>query len=323
MRILVRALNIVLVRPFPDPDAGGDGSHLLDTEHRKRNHPEPPCTHGPKVETEDGPLHGALGLDLVHRILLLVLLGRVVIGLDRRSAPDVVHGSGGAALLANAKGHTRRHTRRVGGHGLGLLDVLAQLTGRDDLDGGSLRGYATVVKNDDKVGGRSAHLDVVGDQQAGPALHERAPDAVMEDPLGGVRVDGAEAIVEEDVLRVGVESTGQRDTLLLASRQRDALLTDKGLVSLVEDLEVALESAGDNHFLVPLLVEGRREQDVVLDVGIDQPRRLSGIGHGVGKASLGVRSHLLTAPAAGTEHTALHQRHLAEKSHEDRGLSDP
>ncbi len=106
-------------------------------------------------------------------------------------------------------------------------------------------------------------------QDASAVHHEGSHDAVVEDPLGGVRVDGAQAVVENQVLRVRVDGTGKRDALLLPAREGDAFLADQRFVAVVQNLQVTLQGAGDDDVLVPLLVEGRREQNVFLDVGVD------------------------------------------------------
>ncbi|KAH6611447.1 hypothetical protein Trco_001467 [Trichoderma cornu-damae] len=223
--------------------------------------------------------------------------------------------------VADARRHARRDARRAVRSGSGALDFLAQLAGGDDFLRGPLGGDSSVVQQDDVVGRGHAELHVVRDEDASAALHQGTVDAVGEYPLARVRIDSAQAVVEEDMSRVGIHGAGQGDSLLLAARERDALFANQRLVAVIQNFEIALKGAGDDDVLVSLFVVRRGENDVVLDVGVDEPGSLSDIGNGIGEAGLGVGANVLPAAAAGAEHPALYKSHLAEEAHEHGRLA--
>src|ERR1043166_3860743 len=88
---------------------------------------------------------------------------------------------------------------------------------------------AAVVEDDDVVG--VLHRgDAMGDDQHGPPLPDLAQRP--QDALLGLRVDGAQRVVEQEDQRVADERAGDGGALLLPARQRDAALADDGLQSL-------------------------------------------------------------------------------------------
>jgi len=173
-------------------------------------------------------------------LLLGFFLDRLV--LDRlRGTIGLVDESSGATFLAYARGDSGRNAGDVSRAGGRLLKhVIAELSRGNDFGDRALGGDTSVVHGDDVVGERHTQLDVVRNQDASAVAHERTHDAVAEDPLSRVRVDGTEAVVQKNVLRVGVDSAGERDALLLTARECDSLLTHERLISIVEDFEVML-----------------------------------------------------------------------------------
>ena len=63
------------------------------------------------------------------------------------------------------------------------------------------------------------------------ARREQAADAAVEEVAPDVRVDGRERVVKHVDVRVRVRRARERDPLLLAARERDALLADLRLVA--------------------------------------------------------------------------------------------
>ncbi|RUS17035.1 hypothetical protein BC937DRAFT_90513 [Endogone sp. FLAS-F59071] len=76
---------------------------------------------------------------------------------------------------------------------------------------------------------------VVRDQYTRATLHERPRDALFEKVLGGMTIDGAEAVIEQNGGGMTVGRTSERHALLLSTRKRDALLADLGPVAILED----------------------------------------------------------------------------------------
>ncbi|KJR89195.1 uncharacterized protein SPSK_05813 [Sporothrix schenckii 1099-18] len=331
----------VLVRPLLDPQVGGDERELLGREDAGSNNPEPPRPHGTKVQLNNRPLDGACSLGLLESILLFVYFvllrtggtgssgtgGAVTITGQRRIRSTTVVNECGAvtviSLFADARGHARRDTRDVGSACCRLeLDLLTEHARGNDLLGRALASDAAIVHDDNKVGEGDTERDVVRDQNASAVAHERAANAVVEDPLCRVRVDGAQAVVQEQVTGVGVQSTGKRDTLLLATGQGNALLSDQGLVTVVQCLvQITLQGAGHNDVAVPLLVKRRREENVLLDGSVHEPGLLGDVGARLRQIGLRVGADILTTAAAREVHLAVYESHFAEQSHEQRGLA--
>src|SRR5699024_8554585 len=76
-------------------------------------------------------------------------------------------------------------------------------------------------------------------------------------------INCGEWVVEQADVRVSVDRSGQVNSRLLASTQRDALLTDQGSISKGHQLEVSLQRAHLHHLLVPFIVELHAEQNVI------------------------------------------------------------
>ena len=57
------------------------------------------------------------------------------------------------------------------------------------------------VHRDDEGGTGEAEVDGVRDENAGSVAHDAALETLLEEMLSGVAIDGAEDVVEEDVLQ--------------------------------------------------------------------------------------------------------------------------
>lgn len=191
-----------------------------------------------------------------------------------------------AAFPAHERRVTRRRpkhpaaVRREMGLGRSLLLDLSILQPNDQLA---------------SVNASGAHLDEVGDEDDGAAL-KQAVEAVLDDVGGCVAVNGAEDVVEEDDVAIGVDGASQGDALLLTSvgrvkcqrkqqrdrksidepRHRQALLADSSLVAIGEAVEVALQGAGMQSLVVALLIVILAEENIGLDgVVCGDPERRS------------------------------------------------
>uniref|UniRef100_J3KZS0 Uncharacterized protein n=1 Tax=Oryza brachyantha TaxID=4533 RepID=J3KZS0_ORYBR len=121
-------------------------------------------------------------------------------------------------------------------------------------------------------------VDLVGDEDDGLVL-ERAADALPEDVGAGVRVDGAEDVVEQVDVAVLVDRARELDALLLAAAEVDAALADLRLVAELHHLQVLLQGAHPDRLHVARPVHGAPEQDVLLDRPVLDPRRLWHVRH--------------------------------------------
>lgn len=110
----------------------------------------------------------------------------------------------------------------------------------------------------------SAHLDEVGDEDD-RAPFEKPVETMLYEVSGGVRVDRAEDVVEENNVAVRVHRTSEGDPLLLSSRHRQALLADSSLVAVRETFEIGLECAGVQRLLIPVFIKLLAEEDVGAD----------------------------------------------------------
>lgn len=68
----------------------------------------------------------------------------------------------------------------------------------------------------------------------------------------------------------------------MSSGKSQTLLSDLGRVSRIEEGEVSLESTLVNNLLVPLLVVGRSEEDVLSERLVLEPGLLVGVGDSSG-----------------------------------------
>ena len=73
-----------------------------------------------------------------------------------------------------------------------------------------------------------------------PAAEEVALEALVDDPARGMYVQRSEYIIEEEDLRLRIHSACESDAGLLATAERQALLTHLRLISCVEHGEIAL-----------------------------------------------------------------------------------
>ena len=197
-----------------------------------------------------------------------------------------------------------------------LLDLLTKLAGSDNLSGRSLDFDSTVLQEHNVVGGRNAKSCIVGDEDASTVFHERSADTVAEDPLSSVRVDGTQTVVKQEMSRVGVERTCERDTLLLSTRECDTLFTDQSFVTVIENLKIAFQGTSYNDVAVSLFVEWHREENIFADISVDQPRRLCDVCDRVSETSLRIRVNLFSAATTRTEDTSIDQSHFSEETHQ-------
>ena len=111
--------------------------------------------------------------------------------------------------------------------------------------------------------GWNRQCQVVGNKDTSAVGHEWSSDAVIEDPLSSVRIDSTQAVVKKNVLRVGVQSSGKRNTLLLAddmSSNRDFLH------SLFEEDFQILEAENGGETLKIIEEHGEQIAAVLLDI---------------------------------------------------------
>ena len=101
------------------------------------------------------------------------------------------------SYFTNAGGNTRGNLRRASSAGTRSLNIFAELAGGNELRRRSLDTDTTILHNDYVAGRRRAKLNVVCYQDASTADHERALDSIVENPLGGMRIDRAETVIEK------------------------------------------------------------------------------------------------------------------------------
>mmetsp|Transcript_12330 Transcript_12330/g.36629 ORF Transcript_12330/g.36629 Transcript_12330/m.36629 type:complete len:243 (+) Transcript_12330:2135-2863(+) len=97
-----------------------------------------------------------------------------------------------------------------------------------------------------------------------------------------MRIDGAQWVVQQQDVGIGVNRARQGDALLLPAGEVHALLADLRGVALRQSLEVGPQLASADDLGVPLLVQRAVESDVVLDRRVADPRDLRGIGDAPG-----------------------------------------
>ena len=123
-------------------------------------------------------------------------------------------------------------------------------------------------------------------------MYEVALQALLNDPLRSVHVQGSQDIVQDQNLSPGINGPSERHPRLLSSTQRQTLLSNLGLVSRLKHCQVFAESALMDDLAVPGLIELGTEEDVIADGLVLDPRFLSGVRHTVlpGKVKPRVRS---------------------------------
>lgn len=121
-------------------------------------------------------------------------------------------------------------------------------------------------------------LDLVRDQH-NLLVPQKPVDAALEQHTGHVRVDGAQRVVEQVHVGVGVARAGQADPGFLAAAGVDAALADLGVDAPVEDLQVVLQSADVDDSVEALFVEVESEQDVLFERARHDERLLLDVGH--------------------------------------------
>lgn len=120
-------------------------------------------------------------------------------------------------------------------------------------------------------------LQLVRDEDDG-LVAKLLPDAVMEDVIGHVGVEGAERVVQDVNVPVTVEGTGQADSLALPAAQVGATFTNLCEVSVGQQGKVWSETAGAQHRLIPVLLVLLSKQDVVSQCCVQDPGLLSHVG---------------------------------------------
>ena len=116
-------------------------------------------------------------------------------------------------------------------------------------------------------------LQGVCDEDSG-FVFEEVDDAVFHDALSDVCVEGADGVVEDEDVFVGVHGAGEADSRLLAAGEVDALLADFGHVAADEDVEVGLELAELDDPVVEGGLVGMVEENVVAHRCVLDPRLL-------------------------------------------------
>jgi hypothetical protein len=115
------------------------------------------------------------------------------------------------------------------------------------------------------VSGWQAKRDVMRAEHERPVGEER-PLQAGKHGLGGVRVDGAEAVVDEEVPGSTVDGAGERHPGLLTAAQRQAAFSDLGQVAVRKDEEIGPEAAAVEDLLIAQPIERQAEKDVVADL---------------------------------------------------------
>jgi len=94
-------------------------------------------------------------------------------------------------------------------------------------------------------------VDRMGDKNACFVL-EYAKEYLLENFLAHISIQGRNGIVCHNDITVCVDGAGQADSSLLAARKVDTSLADFSLMTSRQNLEVALELASSNGFIVAL-----------------------------------------------------------------------
>jgi hypothetical protein len=91
-----------------------------------------------------------------------------------------------------------------------------------------------------------------------------------------ISLKSREDVIEEQDLCLGIDSTSQRETCLLTTRQCQSLLADLCFVPSVEEAQVTGKTALVDNLLIPLFVASRSKQDVFLrDTDVDMKWNLA------------------------------------------------
>ena len=175
----------------------------------------------------------------------------------------------------------------------------------------------------------SQHVDVVHEGQVLQLVrgeHPRLPaqrllDALVEQHLRDLRVDGRDGVVEEVEVRAGVDGAGQRDARLLPAGEGDAAVAQLRVVLVLHVLDVLRQRAHLQAVQVAVVVVlrgGVREDDVLLDAGVEQPLPLPDVRDALrvlvdAEAPL----HEVEPPGHGSQEAGLASADLAD--HGDEG----
>lgn len=111
----------------------------------------------------------------------------------------------------------------------------------------------SAVLHDDHLVAVVQETDLVSDEDQRLGLAQLF-EALLVDFPGHFGVDCRDRVVEDEDVRVGVESPCECESRLLSSRQRDALLTHDGLVAVFQNLEVRSQTGLVHDSRVTLLV---------------------------------------------------------------------
>ena len=110
-------------------------------------------------------------------------------------------------------------------------------------------------------------------------VQQKQLESACEDLLGHLAVHCRQRIVEQVNVGLRVECPRQPDPGLLAARERDALLAHQRVLAVLEQLEVAQQTARLDHFGVALRVEGSPEKDVLADGPGEDHQILLAVAH--------------------------------------------
>ncbi len=129
------------------------------------------------------------------------------------------------------------------------------------------------IVHDNYIIRRLQVVDMRRDQDADLVL-EVAVDAVVEQVLADSGVDGAQWVVEQKDVSVGVERAGDADSSPLAAAQVDVLLAYQGVHAERQQFQILLQRTHLDDPVEFSLVVGMAEDYVLLDAGREHPRLL-------------------------------------------------
>ena len=94
---------------------------------------------------------------------------------------------------------------------------------------------------------------------------------IVEDIFPDVGVQGGKTVIDEVDITVLVDSSGEGDSLLLASTEVDPSFSDLGQVLSRKLLDIGEQLAVAEDFFVPLLIEFLPEENIILEGGVLEP----------------------------------------------------
>ncbi|PHH55295.1 hypothetical protein CFIMG_003967RAa [Ceratocystis fimbriata CBS 114723] len=118
--------------------------------------------------------------------------------------------------------------------------------------------------------------DRVGSQDTGLGLKKTTrTQNIINNMLTNMRVNSGQYIIQQVDISTGIYSTGQGDTSLLATTQRNATFADICLVTVWQLGKVVKKGASSNRTVVEISIITVSKDDVVLDSSVENPRLLS------------------------------------------------